>query len=320
MRTLLIAIVGLVVAGLAQGEVTFDWVTVGDPGNACDIQPQGCFGAVAYEYRVSKYETTNAQYAEFLNAVADADPNGLYNTSMGSGLGGITRSGSSPSYTYTAVAGRENKPVVYVSFYDSLRFANWLHNGQPTGAQDSTTTENGAYDMSLGSSVVREAGAKVFLTSEDEWFKAAYFNGTSYFEYPAGSDTQTTCAAPDAAANTANCDGAVGDLTDAGSYTGSPSPYGTFDQGGNVRERNEEMLDAVFGRTRGGYFNTYPIFLSSAHPTGNPPESESGGLGFRVASLPEPEPIPTLSHWGLITFGTLLLTAMAWALWRRRAA
>ncbi len=46
-------------------------------------------------------------------------------------------------------------PVNVVSFYDSRRFANWLDNGQPTGAQDSTTTEDGAYDMSFGSSVVR---------------------------------------------------------------------------------------------------------------------------------------------------------------------
>ena len=31
----------------AASAVTIDWVTVGDPGNACDPQPQGCFGAVA---------------------------------------------------------------------------------------------------------------------------------------------------------------------------------------------------------------------------------------------------------------------------------
>ena len=36
----------------------------------------------------------------------------------------------------------------YVSFYDALRFANWLHNGQPSGPQDSTTTEDGAYTFS----------------------------------------------------------------------------------------------------------------------------------------------------------------------------
>jgi len=85
---------------------------------------------------------------------------------MGSSYGGIARAGSPGSYTYSPIAGRQDMPVNYVSFYNSLRFANWLHSGQPSGAQDGTTTEDGAYDMSLGSNVVRKAGAKVFLTSE----------------------------------------------------------------------------------------------------------------------------------------------------------
>ena len=35
--------------------VTIDWVEVGDPGNDCDVQAQGCFGAVDYIYRISRY-------------------------------------------------------------------------------------------------------------------------------------------------------------------------------------------------------------------------------------------------------------------------
>jgi len=66
--------------------------------------------------------------------VADTDTSGLYSTSMGSGYGGITRSGASGSYACSAIAGRGSMPVNLVSFYDSLRFANWLHNGQRTGA------------------------------------------------------------------------------------------------------------------------------------------------------------------------------------------
>jgi hypothetical protein len=54
--------------------------------------------------------------------------------------GGITRSGSSGSFTYNAKPGREDMPVNFVSFYDALRFANWLHDGQ--GAGD---TETGTY-------------------------------------------------------------------------------------------------------------------------------------------------------------------------------
>ena len=46
------------------------------------------------------------------------------------------------------------------------------------------------------------------------------------------------------------------DLTSVGSYPGSASPYGTFDQGGNVFEWNE----AIAGTNRvarGGNFRTY---------------------------------------------------------------
>jgi len=279
----------LLLAGSASA-VTIDWVTVGGAGNTCDVQSQGCFGAVAQSYRISKTEVTNAQYAEFLNAKAAADPNALYNTNMGSGTGGITRSGSSGSFTYSAIAGRENKPVNYVSFYDSLRFSNWLNNGQGSG-----DTETGAYTITaLGitdNSITRNAGANIFLTSEDEWYKAAYYDAvtTSYFAYPAGSDTQTACTVPGATANTANCLSAVGDVTDVASYTGSASPNGTFDQGGNVWEWNEAIL---FGSGRGwrggGFLSSGPFNLAASFQSGGNPSIGFDFLGFRVASIPEP--------------------------------
>ena len=79
--------------------VTFDWATVGNPGNAGDVQVDGPFGAVVDTYRISKHEVTNSQYTEFLNAVADTDTNGLYNSSMNSdSSGGITQSGISGSF------------------------------------------------------------------------------------------------------------------------------------------------------------------------------------------------------------------------------
>ena len=102
-------------------------------------------------FLISKTEVTNSQHTEFLNAVAATDTNALYNTGMASGRGGITRSGSPGSFTYSAIAGREDMPVNWVTFYDALRFANWLHNGQPTGGQDNTTTENGAYTITATS-------------------------------------------------------------------------------------------------------------------------------------------------------------------------
>jgi len=156
----------MAVAPHIQAEVTFDWATVGNAGNAADTTG---YGAVSYEYRISKTEVTNAQYAEFLNAVASTDTYNLYNIRMSRDIrGGITRSGSSGSYAYTTKANMGNKPVNYVSWYDSIRFTNWLHNGQGSG-----DTETGSYTLlggtaipSNGLTISRNVGAQYFLPSE----------------------------------------------------------------------------------------------------------------------------------------------------------
>ncbi len=61
---------------------TIDWVTVGDPENVADTTG---YGAVADSFRIMKYEFTNQQYVDFLNAV-DPDgtnPDSIYNLNMG---------------------------------------------------------------------------------------------------------------------------------------------------------------------------------------------------------------------------------------------
>ena len=296
----------------AASAVSIAWTPVGNAGNACDAQAQGCFGAVNYDYLIGTYEVTNEQYAEFLNAKAAADPVALYNTRMGTGFdGGITRTGSSGSYSYSAIAGRGNMPVNYVTFYDALRFANWLHNGQ--GAGD---TETGAYTLlggtatpTNGSTVSRNAGATIFLTSESEWYKAAYYGALSsiYFDYPAGTDTQTVCSGPTATANHANC--YASGVTIAGSYTGSASPYGTFDQGGNIIEWLEPFIFGANPATRGGGAGSYVTALSAQSRSFTSPTLSSFGVGFRVASCPAvpctPAPVPEPSTGLLLMIGLL---------------
>jgi sulfatase modifying factor 1 len=327
----IVALVGMVLCGgvqAAQAEVTFDWVTVGDPGNGCDTQSQGCFGAVAYSYQISKYETTNAQYTEFLNAVAATDANDLYSTSMTSrDDGGITRSGSSGSFSYSVKEGFANKPVNYVGFLDAMRFANWLHNGQPTGAQDNSTTEDGAYTITAegiaNNSIMRNAGASVFLTSEDEWYKAAYYDAlsASYFDYPTGTDVPTACVTPGGdTGNSANCSMAVQTVTDVGAYTQSVSPNGTFDQGGNVSEWNEAIIDSLRRRLRGGSFFDSSISLAASIRPDSPDPAcmLCGVVGFRVASSASAPSVPSLSPAGLALLATLLTTTGI-ALCRRRS-
>jgi formylglycine-generating enzyme required for sulfatase activity len=304
-------LLSLLIASSASA-VSMAWTPIGNPGNACDPQPQGqgCFGNVAYSYGIGTYEVTNAQYVEFLNAKASADPLGLYNSSMSTGSGGITRTGSSGSYSYSAIAGRANMPVNFVSFYDALRFANWMNNGQGNG-----NTETGSYTLlggtaapSNGGTVTRNATASIVLTSENEWFKAAYHDGSGlsafdYFDYPTASNTSTTCSAPSATANRANCANAVANLTIVGSYTGSASAYGTFDQGGNVFEWNDLIYDGSPDGSarvvRGGSYAHAQFGVAASNRSIGTATDEGASTGFRLAYIPEPGT-------GLLVFAGLL--------------
>jgi formylglycine-generating enzyme required for sulfatase activity len=243
----------------ASALVTIDSVYVGNAGNAADWTG---YGAVAYDYGIGKYEVTLNQYTEFLNAVAKTDTYGLYNTSMGTDLNvaGISRSGISGSYSYSVI-GSGNRPVTYVSWYDSARFVNWLHNGQPVGAQAAGTTETGAYTMTGNTGFpTRNSGWKYGLPSENEWYKAAYHQPAAqggdvdnYWLYPTatnaipnsrnGSLTDANSAnfyRDDGIANGFNDGYAVytggNGLADAGAFSLADSFYGTFDQAGNVWE------------------------------------------------------------------------------------
>jgi hypothetical protein len=145
--------------------------------------------------RVSRHEITNAQYAEFLNAKAASDPLGLYNASMGSDatFGGITRSGVSGSYTYTAKAGFANKPVTYVSFYNSLRFSNWLNTGRGSATQRRAHTQSW---RPLVNSTRPAPAAPTSSSPANEWYKAAYYSpGSVYFDFD-GDGCVTDCVAP----------------------------------------------------------------------------------------------------------------------------
>ena len=55
--------------------------------------------------------------------------------------GGIAyNSGAGSGSKYSVMSGDGNHPVNYVTWFDTLRFANWLNNGQGNG-----DTESGAY-------------------------------------------------------------------------------------------------------------------------------------------------------------------------------
>lgn len=292
--------------------ITIETVPVGNVGNAPDTTG---FGAVGYSYNIGKYEVTNSQYASFLNAVAATDTYSLYNENMGLAVyGAITRSGSSGNYSYAVKSGYESKPVIYVSFWDATRFANWLNNGQ-----GNASTETGSYTLDgvvnpVNTSVTRNAGAMWVVASENEWYKAAYYDPTNaegsggYWLHATQSDTlgQNNPYTDANGANYYDGDYAAGDgyLTPVGSYANADSFYGTFDQGGGAWEWNEEMFSTNDRGRRGGGFVNFEDGLRSSSRAYSNAEVELNIIGFRLVSLATiPEPSTYGAAMGILAFG-----------------
>ena len=291
--------------------IEIDFVAVGDPGNAPDSSPAG-FGAVADEYRIGKFEFTNAQYVAFLNAIdpQGTNPNGVYDQQMTTdGRGGIRFTASaSAGVKYSTKANMADKPVNFVSWFDAARVANWLHNDarthSVTDASANAPQNGGAYP--LGTSVsgvapVRNAGARFALPLDDEWYKAAYFKGGAsprYWDYATQSDTRPTPVTASAtgvgsaggsgnfenSASTADWNGVDGNVTTVGT-NGGPSFYGTFDMQGNVDEWVDSQTPSMSRLLRGGslfYSYSYSSDLAGG------PHSATGqwsDTGFRLVSL-----------------------------------
>ncbi|OGT46410.1 MAG: hypothetical protein A3E83_06425 [Gammaproteobacteria bacterium RIFCSPHIGHO2_12_FULL_41_20] len=298
---------------------SYQLVTVGNPGNSNDTTG---FGAVSYTYRIGKYPVTIKQYTDFLNAVAKTDTYSLYNSSMGTDLNsaGISQSGSSGSFTYSVMDNggiSANRPITFVTWFNAARFANWMSNGQPSGSQNNATTENGAYALNgitSGSAVTKNtinpntgAAPTYYIPLENEWYKAAYYDPTlgdgagGYYGYATQSNTApgNTIGSQLNQANYFIANGvgfsvtqslvfsygAQNYLTDVGSFSGSPSYYGTFDQNGNADQWNDlDGSASLYRGLRGGFYFAGSSPLKSSLFAKSVATNAYNGGGFRLAS------------------------------------
>ena len=282
--------------GTSGNEFTIDFVNIGNTSNAADTTS---YGAVPYEYRAGVNEISQ-------NAITKATASGMANVTAGAWTG--------------------NQPAANISWYDAAAFVNFLNTSTGNTAAYDLTFSNGSWSMALwsseqawtagGTNLYRNKDAFYFLPSENEWYKAAYYNpgGSNYFLYPTGSDTAPTAVASGTNAGTAVYDDpfSVPAIVES---AGGLSPYGTMGQGGNVFEMTESAFygansSSSEGRAlRGGNYYSSEDDLVSFTRLSDTPALGDVSIGFRVASVPEPS-----------TAVLVLLGAGAVYLWKRRKA
>ena len=272
----MMAAVNFASADTIQG-INIDFVTIGNPGNAADTGGTPGCGAVSYNYRIGKYEVTNAQWNTFTAAAGAPTGN--------------------PSYAYddSAQWTGAQQPTNRVGWYEAAQFCNYLTSGDKSkGAyQFSGNNANpGSFQGINRTAAISSYGIAYVIPTENEWYKAAYFkpNGSGYLPYANGTGT-----APIAGVQS-NYDYAIGapwDITN-----GTQEQNGTFDMMGNVWEWNETVVGPNRSY-RGGSYAYYDYGLSSSCRYDDDPYDESGNMGFRVASVPEPATILLLSLGGL---------------------
>jgi formylglycine-generating enzyme required for sulfatase activity len=288
--------------GTGTNQFTIDFVGIGNPGNPNDTTG---YGGVPYDYRIGKYTISQ-------NQIDAATRNGLQNVTAGYWNG--------------------DKPAANISWYEAAAYVNWLNTSQGYAPAYNLTFTNGNWNMALwpttpdgngnvawtngGTNFYRNANCLYFLPSENEWYKAAYYdpakNGGSggYWLYPTGSDNAPSPVASGTSAGTAVFSQPPWENGPASVFqAGGLSPYGTMGQGGNIWQWEESAWDGnndvsqeVRG-FRGGFWSYYADFLRSSFRGDYYPGVEDGYFGFRVARRTTPPPPPITSP-TTDTFGT----------------
>ena len=301
--------------GSGGNQFTLSFVPIGNAGNANDTSNGSPgIGGVSYDYDMAFTAVSETM-------MEDAATLSGFNLGTGS---------------WTA-----NQPMTNMSWYQAAAFVNWLNTSQGyAAAYDLTydgntpigiTSWTGANVWVLGGTdYFRNANAHYFLPSENEWYKAAFYDpnkgGTGvggYWTYATGSDTPPTpvLSGTDpgtAVYNQTNPQTAIGPAPV--DQAGGLSPYGTIGQNGNVWEWTKTDYSDPTNSTdgprvcRGGDYDDNISSLPSSIRYGNgQPWQGMQTFGFRVASVAAvPEPDSTLLL-GMGFLGAALI-------WRKRKA
>jgi formylglycine-generating enzyme required for sulfatase activity len=262
--------------GTGSNQFTIDFVPISG-----DTNPTSGYGIVNYDYRMSTNEITNDQWNKFQNE-------------YGSVTGSPTNAYNGSSYWTGA-----DVPTNSVSWYEAAQFVNWLNSSTGHQVAYKFTGTQGTDDYTFTPCVTgddgynannpyRNSNAYYFLPNEDEWVKAAYWNGTMLQTY-ATSDNSLPIE---------DVDSNYGFEYDSQPWdvgSGSEELNGTFNMMGNVAEWLEspyysgDYLSGSYRGVRGGSYNSYDdLYLRSSRRSNSTPSNEINTTGFRIASVHEP--------------------------------
>jgi formylglycine-generating enzyme len=173
--------------------------------------------------------------------------------------------------------------------------------------------------------ITRNPGFQFYIPTENEWYKAAYYDPNKsgpgvggYWFYPTKHDAANSPINLLSAIGTNNANfyengytlPGPQHITDVGSFASSPSAYGTFDQGGNVFEWNEAIVQGSRGWRGGSWFHGEWYLSAADRNFADYVTYESDTIGFRITIVPEP------STFVLLGIGALSLLIA----WRRKRA
>jgi sulfatase modifying factor 1 len=291
---------GMVTFGSGANTFNMEFKTIGNPGNAADTtgDPNPA-GRVDYEYGIGKFEVSRDMITKYNAAFGTA--NNLAIT-----LQDMTIYGGNGA----------DKPATGISWNEAARFVNWLNEsqgfakaykfaaGSAVNANIQTWTSGEA--GYLANNRYRNSLAKYVLPSMNEWYKAAYFSpGGTYYNYATGSDTIPTAVTSGTGSGTAVY-GFVNEQAVQGpavvDQAGGLSPYGVMGLEGNVREWQEGTSFGTGNNSnasgvryyRGGAFDQTLASMGSGDVSSMSPTIEHYAQGFRVVTMVDPVPEPSM--------------------------
>lgn len=205
---------------------------------------------IPYDYWISRYLVSNAQFAAFVEAGGYKEPCYWPEAQVA----GVWRDGQVQRAYYVLEEGElkaveaelgeapldfgepyhlPNHPVVGVTWYEALAFARWLGEQLGIGG-DRLQVWQAERVQTLDSPA---EGFRVALPSEAEWEKAA--RGADGRIYPWGNEPDAERANYDATG--------VGTTSAVGCFPGGMGPYGVEDLSGNVWEWTRSLWGKDFG-------------------------------------------------------------------------